>query len=647
MENKNLIFRYFIYFIISFIVLLFIINYFKQNSFESIKNSYKQEALVKYNRYYEDLNKTTQFIYFNEFIKSRNLISIFKKNDTKKIKDDLYDAFEPEFSYYKTLGLYDISFYSALNEPILNFQDINFEDTFNSKIVNEVILNKKEHIDIKTINLHTSILFSKPIIDEKLELIGVVNFEFSFNKIIDRLNSNSNLLFEKVILDNLANKEDIKDNSFILIPILELENNKALYLKSESLSHNQEFKESNMFYLFLTIFFTLNFALIYFLIYQASVQELKKNLIKNSYDELLSQVDNYVLKLDTDLKGNITFVTKYFCKISGYAKDEIIGKNANILRHPDMSSNFYKNLWHDLKIIKMWQGEVKNRDKFGNTYWVRTSLFPRYNHKKEHIGYSSIRTDITSTKQLEKTNRLLKEDLSSRLNDLRIKDKTTLSSTKVSLMSKILDSFSHQWKTPIAKISFELQRLQNLENYSQNSDIKEIKNSIETELQDLSNMLNETKTLFSSRPNMESNLFDIVKKIAAKIDDKAIDIRYDFDENIKLDIMSSELKNIIFNIISTICDLTKVYSLQKTVIKISVQNEEETNELVLKIEDNIKDDRKKEFLEGILKFEDDKNFDAKLYLAKLLIDKNQAIFWCNVSQDSTSYYIKFKKSNSL
>ena len=644
MENKNLIFRYFVYFLLSLGTAVLVINWFKNSSFEAILNEYKQETLTKYNRYYEELIKTSDFIYFNGFIKNKKLISIFQKNDENKIKDELYFEFEPEFSYYKTLGIYDISFYSVQNRPILNFQDINFDDNFNLKITQKVVASKKEFVDIKYGEKNSIILFSKPIIDEKLNLLAVVNFEFNFNQILNKLNSNSDLIFEKFV----SNSSDIEQNKlFLLIPIFELEDKKTLYLKSNLLEKNRKIEKSNNFYNFLTIFFGLSFALIAFLLYKTKVQKFRNKLLKNSYDDLLSQVDKYVLKLDTDLDGKINFVTKYFCEMSGYSKDEILGKNVNILRHPDMSQNFYKTLWQELRAKKIWQGEVKNIDKFGNTYWVKTSLFPKYNEKNKHIGYASIRTDITATKQLEKTNRLLKDDLSNRLNDLKIKDETALNSLKVALMSKILDSFSHQWKTPISKIYFELLKLENIKKDLDISKIEDVKNSIENELRDLSDMLNETKTLFSLRQNMSSNLLDIVKKISNKVDNSLIEIRYDFDENIKLNIVHNDLKNIIFNIVYTILDFVKSYSLKKVIVNISIQIEDNSDEIVLKIEDNIKDKRKKEFVEQLLNFEDENKFDSKIYLAKLLADKNQAIFLCNILEDSTSYYIKFKKAKVL
>ncbi|HRL10150.1 MAG TPA: histidine kinase, partial [Aliarcobacter sp.] len=212
------------------------------------------------------------------------------------------------------------------------------------------------------------------------------------------------------------------------------------------------------------------------------------------------------------------------------------------------------------------------------------------------------------------------------------------------LMSKILDSFSHQWKKPISKIYFELLKLENIKKDLDILKIEDVKNNIESELRELSDMLNETKTLFSSRQNMSSNLFDIVKSLSNKFDNSLLEIVYDFDENIKINFAHNDLKNIIINILSTIVEFAKKYSLERVIVNISLQIEENSDEIVLKIEDNIKDKRKKEFFEQFLNFEDENKFDSKIYLAKLLADKNQAIFLCNILENSTSYYIKFKKA---
>ncbi|WP_418186929.1 PAS domain-containing protein [Aliarcobacter lanthieri] len=634
MDNKNLVFRYFIYFLTLFIFVFFVLDYFKEDKISNTIKKYEDITLKNYNIYLKELEKTAEFIYFNEFIRDKKLIDIFHIENKEELSKRLYDSFEPNFAYYKTLGLFDISFYSNQKEQILNFKDINFQDSFILNLVDKVISTKEDIIEFKNRQEDSYIVFVKPIIDDKLNLVGVVNIEFDFKIILDKLNDNLGLNYKKTIL---SDKEDNEN----LIEIFRTPNNKNIvYLQLEDLKNSQDINKLYVFYDWLFIFCVVLLAFYIYVLYKIKLLKLQKDLVQHNYDELFDQVDNYVLKLDTDLKGHISYSTNYLCQGAGYSKDEIIGKNTNILRHPDISPSFYRNMWSDLKATKNWQGEVKNKDKFGNTYWVKAVLFPRYNFKNEHIGYSSIQTDITATKQLEKINKFLKDELSVKLNDLRIKDQKVLNSTKVALMSKILDSLSHQWQIPISKISFELQKLKK-DNLIED-ELNSIRSNIDLQLKELSDMLNEIKIIFTLRDSTNSNLYEVTKEIIESINYENIKIKYEIDENIKLNIAKSELRKIISNILKSIAEQVEIYSIQRATIKLSIKND--SDDIVLKIEDNIKDMRKKVYLDNILKFEDEKYLDTKLYLAKLLMEKNQAIFWCNNSLEKTSYYIKFKKS---
>ena len=83
--------------------------------------------------------------------------------------------------------------------------------------------------------------------------------------------------------------------------------------------------------------------------------------------------------------------------MSGYSKDEIIGKNANILRHPDMSQNFYKNLWKELRAKKIWQGEVKNIDKLLNFREQEEAMKKEY--LKTHPSLQKLKLKNSENKQ--------------------------------------------------------------------------------------------------------------------------------------------------------------------------------------------------------------------------------------------------------
>jgi PAS domain S-box-containing protein len=88
----------------------------------------------------------------------------------------------------------------------------------------------------------------------------------------------------------------------------------------------------------------------------------------------------------TDEKGRITFVNDDFVAISGFSNDELVGQAHNIVRHPDMPGEAYRDLWATVKNNRPWTGIVKNRCKNGDFYWVRASVTPRPDG-----GYTSVR----------------------------------------------------------------------------------------------------------------------------------------------------------------------------------------------------------------------------------------------------------------
>ncbi|TGM29221.1 methyl-accepting chemotaxis protein [Leptospira levettii] len=102
----------------------------------------------------------------------------------------------------------------------------------------------------------------------------------------------------------------------------------------------------------------------------------------------------------TDLKGIITYVNEDFLKISGYTQEELIGQPHNLIRHPDMPGEAFRDLWETVKSQNSWVGLVKNRCKNGDYYWVDANVSPVYEDGK-HIGYMSVRTKATK-EQIQK-----------------------------------------------------------------------------------------------------------------------------------------------------------------------------------------------------------------------------------------------------
>ena len=140
------------------------------------------------------------------------------------------------------------------------------------------------------------------------------------------------------------------------------------------------------------------FLLIIFII---SLKNRQINNINSQMKKYIKIVDENVLTSSTDLDGNITYASEAFCEISGYTKDELIGQNHRIIRHSDMKESTYKELWETITSGKTWKGEIKNKKKNGDYYWVKASISPMFDNKGEIISYTSIREDITDKKIIE------------------------------------------------------------------------------------------------------------------------------------------------------------------------------------------------------------------------------------------------------
>ncbi len=93
----------------------------------------------------------------------------------------------------------------------------------------------------------------------------------------------------------------------------------------------------------------------------------------------------------TDLKGRITYVNPAFIHASGYAREELLGQPHNLIRHPDMPPEAFRDLWATLQAGQPWSAMVKNRRKDGDHYWVQANATPMFDGE-QIVGYLSVRT---------------------------------------------------------------------------------------------------------------------------------------------------------------------------------------------------------------------------------------------------------------
>lgn len=96
----------------------------------------------------------------------------------------------------------------------------------------------------------------------------------------------------------------------------------------------------------------------------------------------------------TDPKGVITYCNESFIAVSGYQRHELIGQDHNIVRHPDMPEEAFRDMWATIESGNPWTGVVKNRRKDGDHYWVMANAIPLMEDGRI-VGYMSVRTEAS------------------------------------------------------------------------------------------------------------------------------------------------------------------------------------------------------------------------------------------------------------
>jgi len=148
--------------------------------------------------------------------------------------------------------------------------------------------------------------------------------------------------------------------------------------------------------------------------------------------------DGELIVSRTDLKGRITYINKTFLDVSGFTEQELIGEPHNIVRHPDMPPEAYKDLWETLKAGKPWTGYVKNRCKSGDFYWVVANATPIWENGSL-AGYMSVRkrAERSAIEEVEKAYRLFREG---KANGLTIREGKIV---KTTLVPRVMDKLAN------------------------------------------------------------------------------------------------------------------------------------------------------------------------------------------------------------
>ncbi len=165
--------------------------------------------------------------------------------------------------------------------------------------------------------------------------------------------------------------------------------------------------------------------------------------IKRKNEELLEDVDSKTKILSEYKKavdvgtivskankyGQITYVNDSFVDVSGYTREELIGKNHSIVRHPSSSKSTFMNMWEKILNKEVWQGDLQNRAKDGSSYFVHATIIPIIDKDEEIVEFLAIRYETT--------------DLHKAINKANLAEK---------VKGDFLANMSHELRTPLNAI---------------------------------------------------------------------------------------------------------------------------------------------------------------------------------------------------
>ncbi|HKK65576.1 MAG TPA: PAS domain S-box protein [Clostridia bacterium] len=151
----------------------------------------------------------------------------------------------------------------------------------------------------------------------------------------------------------------------------------------------------------------------------------------------------------TDTGGKIEYVNPFFCTITGYSAEEVLGENPRVLKSGAHDDQFYSDMWKTLKQGEDWQNEICNKNKWGRLYWEFATIAPVRNEEGIPTHYLAIKEDITERKELERlkeeVDRMTQHDIRSPLNGIIgipqvLMDEANLTDSQREYLQMIIDS---------------------------------------------------------------------------------------------------------------------------------------------------------------------------------------------------------------
>jgi PAS domain S-box-containing protein len=338
-------------------------------------------------------------------------------------------------------------------------------------------------------------------------------------------------------------------------------------------------------------------------------------------DDMLKQYKQAIEKSNiiskTDKEGIITFVNDEFCKISGYSKDELIGQNHNIVRHPDVPASKFQLLWDTINAKKIYKDTVKNLSKDGSVFYVNTTVIPILDEYENIVEFVAIRYDVTKevlykhqlqkkeielqelnatlekrvqekTKELQELNETLEKRVQEEILKNEQKQQVMFWQSRLASLGEMLVNIAHQWRQPLTELNLTIFTLKKSALNGDDKEVKKLYDDSKKIIKSMSNTIDDFSNFFN--PKKEKHPFKISHSIKEAlyvldrlITTEMINIKTDF-EDVEVLGVSNELSQVIVNLVKNSRDAFAYNSILIREINISVKKDDKI--ALIEVKDN-------------------------------------------------------------
>lgn len=228
-----------------------------------------------------------------------------------------------------------------------------------------------------------------PELELGLNLLAEFSCESSIQKSLKTKTSN-----DLVFIRHLKSSLELRGISLVLKPDLT-----TLLVLSPKSNHIGELIQRGFTVADFSVHDTLFDCLMLIQAHQTTTKEshyyakaLRQQLELEFYKRAVDESSMFVL---TDAKGVITHVNNTFCQLSGFSKEELLGKTHRVISSGKHESEFYRSLWDILLTRKVFRGEICNRKKDGSLFWVDTTIVPFTDETGKIESYAAIQRDVS------------------------------------------------------------------------------------------------------------------------------------------------------------------------------------------------------------------------------------------------------------